>query len=540
MPDLFHSLQNHDLGHLRIVAELWGLELNAADSDAAQEKLSASLPNPELVTEITDVLPSGARTALTALVQAGGRLPWATFVRKYGNVREMGAGKRDREKPYLKPTSAAEILYYRALLARAFFDTEKGPQEFAYVPDDLLPLLHREANQESVEGRSLSISAEPLGRDATPGEKAYVIRATDRILDNATTLLAALRLGREVHPDPKLTALLHASKLLKQNVPQAEKVKSFLEAPRAEALDSLIEIWQTSETFNELRLIPDLICEGEWKNQPAVTREFLLNLLGDIPEGKWWSLTAFVRAFKGKYPDFQRPAGDYDSWFIKRVSDGEYLRGFEAWDQVDGALVRFFVIDVLHWLGIVDLAAPGDGREVTAFRAANPASRLSSDENAKVHLSSNGKIMVPRLTPRAVRYQVSRFCEWDQERPDEYHYHVTPKSLAKAKQQRLKVEQLLTLLARYSDAGIPPVLVKAIKRWEVSGVEARAETLTVLRVSRPEILGELRKSRAARFLGDSLGPTTVVIKAGAQSKVLTVLAEMGFLTDSTNNFTDTR
>ena len=56
----------------------------------------------------------------------------------------MGAGKRDRERPHLKPASTAEALFYRGLLARAFFDTEKGPQEFAYIPDDLLAIINRE------------------------------------------------------------------------------------------------------------------------------------------------------------------------------------------------------------------------------------------------------------------------------------------------------------------------------------------------------------------------------------------------------------
>jgi hypothetical protein len=74
-------------------------------------------------------------------------------------------------------------------------------------------------------------------------------------------------------------------------------------------------------------------------------------------------------------------------------------------------------------------------------------------------------------------------------------------------------------------------LVKSLKRWEVNGTEARAETQTVLRVSRPEVLEELRKSKGARFLGEPLGPTTVVIKAGAQSKVMAALAELGLLAE---------
>jgi hypothetical protein len=95
----------------------------------------------------------------------------------------------------------------------------------------------------------------------------------------------------------------------------------------------------------------------------------------------------------------------------------------------------------------------------------------------------------------------------------------------------LKVEHLLSLLAKYAAGGIPPVLVKALKRWESNGTEARVQTQVVLRVSRPEVLEELRKSKAARFLGELLGPTTVVIKEGAQSKVLAALAELGLLAE---------
>jgi transcriptional regulator of NAD metabolism len=57
------------------------------------------------------------------------------------------------------------------------------------------------------------------------------------------------------------------------------------------------------------------------------------------------------------------------------------------------------------------------------------------------------------------------------------------------------------------------------------------ETQTILRVSRPEVLEELRKSKAGRFLGETLGPVTVILKAEAQSKVLAALAELGFLAE---------
>ncbi len=62
-----------------------------------------------------------------------------------------------------------------------------------------------------------------------------------------------------------------------------------------------------------------------------------------------------------KVPRLPAPAGDYDSWFIKRASDGQYLRGFAHWEEVDGALIKYFITDILHWLGQVDLSAAEGG-----------------------------------------------------------------------------------------------------------------------------------------------------------------------------------
>ena len=524
MPDLYHTLLKYDIGHLRIIADSWGLELETNEVDSASEELCASFLDLEAVTETIDILPADARSALTALVESNGKIEWAAFARKFGEIREMGAGRRDRERPHLKPISVAENLFYRGILAKAFFDTDKGAQEFAYIPEDLFEIIDEQTKDE----RDGNFS-EPLGRPATPLEKAFEIPVSDHILDDATTLLAALRLSRSgFQPDMQLAALLAAAGILIKGVPQPEAVKSFLEATRADAIKMLAEAWQSSHEFDELRLIPTIICEGEWMNQPLVTREFLLDLENDIPQNKWWSIPAFVRAIKEKFPDYQRPAGDYDSWFIKRASDGQFLRGFAYWDQVDGALIKYF-IQILHWLGMADLASPEEGKEATSFRLSHFVEK--KEERGKITVSSNGKITISRLFSRAVRYQISRFCEWGDERPDEYQYQVTAQSLSHAKEQGLKAEQLLSLLVKYTNGTVPPALVKALKQWDVHGTEARVEKLLVLRVNRPEILEEMRKSKVSKFLGEILSPTAVIIKSGAESKVLAALAELGLLSE---------
>ena len=131
MPDLLHTLLKYDLGHLRIIAGLWGLELESNDVDPAVEELCASLLDPEPVRETMDILSADAGAALKSLVTSNGKMEWSSFARKFGEIREMGTAKRDRERPHLKPISPAETLFYYGFLAKAFFDSGKGTQEFA-------------------------------------------------------------------------------------------------------------------------------------------------------------------------------------------------------------------------------------------------------------------------------------------------------------------------------------------------------------------------------------------------------------------------
>jgi hypothetical protein len=551
MPDLNHSLLKQDIGHLRIITELWGLELESADVDSAREELTASLLDPDLLAELMGSLSPQADSAISDLVNSGGRIAWPAFTRKYGDIREMGAGKRDRERPHLEPSFTAEMLFYRGLLARAFFETDKGSQEFAYIPDDLLLLIENVvARQSAPKGYASPLPPtinNALGRPASPGERGIEIPANDFILDDATTLLAALRMGKSLesaglpasfqeHTLPgtrvhRLCKLLESADLIRENTIQTDAVKSFLEASRANALKMLHDAWLESTAFNELRLVPGIVCEGEWTNQPLETREFLLNLLDAVPEGKWWSLNALVRDIKQKYADFQRPAGDYDSWFIKRESDGQYLRGFSYWDHVDGALIKFFITGILHWLGQVDLSMAEGASEPTAFRIHSDLRPSTPDETGKISVSSNGRIIVERTAPRGIRYQVARFCEWDGVKGDDYKYHITAQSLKRAKEQGLKAEQLLSLLVKLTNSKVPPPLVQALKRWEINATEARVETQAVLRVTRPEVLEEMRKSRAGKYLGEILSPTAVIVKSGAVQKVMDAMMELGLLAE---------
>ena len=113
MVDLLHALQGNDLVFLRMIANAWGIELQAADVYTALPLLAKTMLQDKLFQEIIEALPSEAHQALQKLYNQEGQIPWSAFTRQFGEVRVMGAGRRDRERPDLHPTSPSEVLWYR-------------------------------------------------------------------------------------------------------------------------------------------------------------------------------------------------------------------------------------------------------------------------------------------------------------------------------------------------------------------------------------------------------------------------------------------
>ncbi len=550
MPDLLHHLQSRDLGFLHIVAENWGLELSALDDSMAAGQLALAMLGNRSGAELIENLPTDTRLALDDLLRSKGRIPWAMFTRRHGEVREMGAGRREREKPHRQPVSAAERLWYCGILGRAFFDTPSGPQEMAYLPDDLVMRLPAPT----------APLAKPLGRPASLAEKATLFPANDRILDHACTLLAALRL--ELSADaitalavdwqistagpvwPAMTtqfvrAALEADALLGANgIPLPEPTRHFLEISRSKAIAQMARAWMHSASINDLRMTPGLAAEGEWHNDPLQARYTLLDFLRTVPRDTWWSLPGLIADIHDQHQDFQRPAGDYDSWYLRDKSSGQFLRGFEHWEQVEGALIRYLISGPLHWLGILDLAAPQADVPPQAFRFSAHAAELLSGappsidipEDDKLLISSDARVRILRSVPRVVRYQIARFSEWEGESEDAYRYRLTPASLERARQQGLRASHLQALLRQHA-LTVPPSVSRALGRWQDYGSEARLESVLILRVRSPEMLQAVRNSRAARFLGEQLGPTVITVRPGAWIKVQAALAEMGYLTE---------
>ena len=362
-----------------------------------------------------------------------------------------------------------------------------------------------------------------MGRPASPAESVNVIPASDLILDQTCTLLAAMRTGKnplEITtspwkiPVPILSHLLQTAELTSGQLPQTDNTRNFLEAKRGEALAYLARYWLKSRNFNELRLLPGLRCEDGFTNDPLQTRQTILGWLSALPQNSWWNLASFINAVHERHPDFQRPAGDYDSWFIFSETSGIYLRGFSTWDDVEGALIRFMITGPLHWLGLMDLATASPQGEITAFRPSRWAEALwhgavpagVDEENDTIRMTSDGRLLLTRLTPRSVRYQVARFGVWEGGGEGEYHYRLTTDSMERARQQGLRPSHLLSLLKRYGASPVPPNLVKALERWEKSGSQINIQQNTLLRVASEDILTAFKTVAGGTLFGRNAEP----------------------------------
>lgn len=548
MRTLRQSLQDHDHGHLRLIAQLWDLDVPQVDAAALAEALADTLPQPEKLHEMLRALPPGARAALQHLAEEGGRLPWVDFVQRHGELRAMGPGRRDREQPWRDPASPVETLWYRGLIARAFGDTAVGPKEFAFIPQELLHNL-------------------PTGPPAGPSELGrpgsrpqQTVRRSHRLVDDATTLLAALRRrpepGLELTEErqrslrpffaippalPALTALLRELGPLRSEPlePKPEQVGKFLEISRREAQHELAHTWRNSSGWNDFNLLGHLEPgAGGWPNDPLASRGAALDFLDRVPNQRWWDLEAFLAEVRERYPSFQRPGGDFDSWYLRDRRTGTFLRGVSSWDAVDGALLRAIITGPLHWLGAVDLGLAEEGGHPTVFRLHEAfeslfdpgASRLNDEPSPPGQLLPDGTVEMPRLASRKIRYQVARLCSWKSYAEDVYTYRLRPSAVLASAEQGLELGHVRRLLEEVSPEPTPPGLLRALDRLAENHIEARAQRLIVLRVADSELLDRITSEpRTGRWIEERLGPRAAVVPAEHLDDLLDTAAALGLL-----------
>ena len=565
MRTLEQALQDHELVVLRVLGEWWELDLTGTDKVGCVVALAGVLAQLDMAQEINYVSPDET-AALNELIAAGGRIPVAAFSRKHGEVRMMGPGRLEREEPWFDPVSASEALWYRGFLYRGFEETSDGLMEFYYVPAEMMAQF----SQTVVAG---SVPEEPeavRGIASVPAPDVYETAVTDAV-DDLTALLAIAQTTPELLDNPlSLSRYLQNSDSDRQSLlmtlademgllrhtenglrPTRTAV-SWLQQSREAQLQDMANAWSSS-IWNDLCHTPGLRCEGEgWNNDPLLARTALLEKLEQT--GEWYSLKMFVAHVKETNPDFQRPDGNYDTWYVRDLQSDGYVRGFANWDLVEGRLLRFLVQGPLLWLGMVEtatLAKPVLSQSKGSVQAVSPTNKplfrltdrglnwlkdvAASENEVRVPLvvQDDGTILVPHNASRYQRFRAARVGEMQPVVPGQpYAYRLTPHSLVQAQVQGIQPDRVLSFLAEASERPLPVSVKRAISRWQERGVEGRLETAVILRVKEAAILETLRTNPKTRdLLGESLGDFAVIIRPDDWPQLQKITAELGLLLD---------
>ncbi|GBD08376.1 hypothetical protein HRbin22_00615 [Candidatus Thermoflexus japonica] len=542
---LRQSLSELDLAHLRVIARFWEVDPHNLSREALIARLLPVMMDPERQGAHWDRLRPEEQEALRTLVLAGGAVPSATFQRRFGEIRRVGAARLESERLWERPTGPAEALWFRGWIFLGFVEQPAGFEEVVFIPDELLLGLPpmAEAPRPQI----------PETLPAAPAP-ARIRRAGTTPADDFCTLLSFVHneappaaitpeelwarfpiLRRQLRwPHRERWSLLwHLAGALQMIQTRRDFLRldpevttRWLQAPLMEQMRALLEAWRDDVQWNDLFHVPTLRPEptGSWQNDPRLPRQTLLQLLGRLDPGCWYAIPDLIREIKTKNPTFQRTEAEFSTWYIRDAETGDYLQGFENWDRVEGALLRYLLTGPLHWLGVVDLGEP-DRIRLSPFGAAYLArGDPPPDGDTRFVLLEDGTIEIGAAR-RYERFQIARIADWVAS-GEVYRYRITARSLTRARGQNIGPERILDFFRRY-DLSIPEALSRALTRWASRGTEATVEQALVLRVNDPELLRQLLATEARRYVRDVLSPTAAIVHPAGWAQVRAALLRLG-------------
>jgi hypothetical protein len=553
MTTLKSNLKNSDGAILNVIAQFWGIKDPVKlGVQELTNRVYAAMTDPAQAEAAWQKLDDTQRGALQMLLTSGSKMALPMFERLHGEIRKMGTGAIEREKPLENPASVAESLYYRGLIFDSFEKTATGIRPIVVIPPELVEALPY--HQTTYDNLDDDLEAEEfpdddsLTVDEFEAEEVEGIQPADTtIVDDMTALLGYLQVhGGEITTEGDLNEedrktllpqLLNKDEIRltfvfklamsadligaqgKHVSPRRAEARRWLEGSRSEQLKRLVQAWRKSTTYRDLWHVPGLFPEpAGWPYDPTVGRESMSEFLQEFaPRQGWWSPDAFITRIKETEPDFQRPGGgDYDSWYIRNAG-GEYLTGFESWDAVEGSLLLFLLTGPMYWLGMMDVA--DSAVRLTAYgRAFIGLEKWPTPQpvEASIQVKENGALLISRRVPRIDRFQAMRFTTWgDPGQGSPYSYTLDAQGIQQADFQGINIGHITAFLSRIlGNTPIPQPITHLLETWQ-SGPSANVtiERLFVLRTTAPETMDFIVNTPALRrYLGARLGEMAVVVR----------------------------
>jgi len=312
--------------------------------------------------------------------------------------------------------------------------------------------------------------------------------------------------------------------------------RGWLTAAPAEQLAVLQDAWHKDPTWIDLCQVPGLRCDdaGGWlaRYDPVAVRGAFLDLLSRCPPDAWWTVDSFVAAVKQAHPDFQRPDGDYESWYIREADPerGEYLSGFASWDAVEGSLIRDLLGGILSWLRVVRVAPGGACRlaEVGLRLLGLPAPPAEEARPAPIVVRPDFCVEVPGPGDLYTRFQLERFADRKGEAP--CLYSLTAAGLGRALGRNVQVEQILAFLGQATGGSLPANVAGQLRLWAGRFGQVELEEMVLLRTRSERALKELSVLPETRaYVTRQISPMTALVRKEDLPALRRALQALGFL-----------
>ncbi len=568
--DLRACLEDYSLPMLRALADTQSVRARRDKKAELIDRLVDHLARPEVIAMNLSMLGAAERAALEQVVAGGGKVSLPRLEREFGPVRQLGAGGLERHKPWRNPQTATERLYYLGLLYIGYAAIGDYRGKVFFVPPEILahlpapspasasfdvqrlsepPAFVKPADRMAVYDVFVHLSViqryRPIGyEDGDPERPGYGLPAAANVeLEERLSSSSAERKHQNALLE-RLARSIAAGKPSDDAFGSLDigAIRRWLEQSPEDRLLALQNAWREDPYWNELWHVPTLKPEDTgWRNDPRLARRHILRHLADCPICEWLSLPSFVQAIKQVEPDFQRPDGDYGSWFIRDRSTGRYLTGFESWDYVEGALITYVIAQPCRWLGLVDVGFPAEDRisEPIAFRITEAGARFLG--------------RVGKQTPRRVR-KPSRFVVhpdmtvdvpadaswWDrfhlerlavlQELHDDLsvRYLLTEDDLLHLLEHGVSFERVVRFLQRASGETVPPSVLAKMRAWRQRYGQVVIGKHLVMETASAQVLQRLRaQPQVAKHIIKVVGPQTALIRGEAEEELVQALREAG-------------
>jgi hypothetical protein len=135
-------------------------------------------------------------------------------------------------------------------------------------------------------------------------------------------------------------------------------------------------------------------------------------------------------------------------------------------------------------------------------------------------------------THRFERFQLARVADWVATDGDVFVYVLSPRSLARAREQGIQAARVVEFLEKTTNKPLPDGVKRAITRWSERGVEARLEPMVILKTQDAAAMEALlRIQDVRRVVVDRFAPNCISIRPRDAEAVRAAILESGVMVE---------